>query len=166
MKRILSIGGVCLLVALGIWAWRTVFPGDETRIRKLLAQVADTACLKSTEGQLSRLLAAGRLADFFAPDAVVNIDVAGLNEKVIQGRAELQQMIAAARVNLQSAEIRFPDVQLTIEPDHLSAEAHVAAVADVNGEKNAVIQELKFRFQKIDGKWKINQVNTVKTFGN
>lgn len=163
MKKILRIVAAALLIALGLWLYRVLFPTDETRIRKLLAEVAETASLKPNENPLVRLGAAGKLAGFFSGDAIIHVDVEGVRDRTIQGRDELQQVVAAARASLQSAAIRFPDVSLTVEPDGLSAVANVAAVADVNGEKNTVVQELKMNLKKIEGKWRISQVDTVRT---
>lgn len=154
-----------MLTALGVWLCRILFPSDETRIRKLLAQVAETASLKPNENRLVGLGAAVKLTGFFTPDLVINVDAVGLEGRSIQGREQLQQTVMAARANLQSANIHFPDVHLTIDPDRMSAVAKVAAIADVNGEKDAVVQELKMNLKKVEGKWKIAQVDTVRTFG-
>ena len=163
MKRIVSILAVVLLAALGFWLCRELFPSDESRLRGLLADVAKAASLKGNENPLVRLAGANKLAGFFSEDAVVHIDASGLEGKQIQGREELRQTVAAARASLQSAEVQFPDAQLEIAPNRESATAEVTATADINGEKNTVVQELKVLFKKIDGQWKITQVDTVHT---
>jgi ketosteroid isomerase-like protein len=163
LKRIISILAVVLLMALGFWFYRELFPNDEHKLRGVLAEVAKAASLKPNENPLVGLAGANRLAGFFSEDVVVRIDVSGLEGKVIQGREELQQTATAARVSLQSADVQFPDVRLEIAADHESATAQVTATADINGEKNTVVQELKLLFRKIDGKWKITRVDTVRT---
>lgn len=163
MKRIVSIVAGVLLVALGFWLCRELFPGDESRLRGLLSDVAKAASLKGNENPLIRLAGANRLAGFFSENVVVHIDVSGLEGKEIQGRDELRQTAVAARASLQSAEVQFPDARLEIAPDRESATAEVTATADINGEKNTVVQELKVFFKKIDGEWKITRVDTVRT---
>jgi ketosteroid isomerase-like protein len=71
--------------------------------------------------------------------------------------------VTAACASLQSAEVQFPDARLEIAADRESATAEVTATADINGEKNTVVQELKVLFKKIDGQWKITRVDTVRT---
>jgi hypothetical protein len=61
--------------------------------------------------------------------------------------------------------IEFLDVQVELDPDRESAAVHLTAVADINGEKRASIQELKFSLQKIAGDWFITRVDTIKTLG-
>jgi ketosteroid isomerase-like protein len=163
LKRVASILAVVLLMALGFWLYRELFPGDESRLRGLLANVAKAATLRANENPLVRLAEANKLAGFFSEDVVVHIDVTGLEGKEIQGREELQQTATAARASLQSAEVQFPDARLEIAPDRESATAEVTATADINGEKNTVVQELKVLFKKIDGQWKITRVDTVRT---
>ena len=163
MKRIVSILAVVFVTALGFWLCRELFPSDETRLRGLLADVAKAASLKVNENPLVRLAGANKLAGFFSEDVVVHIDVSGLEGKQIQGREEFRQTVTGARASLQSAEVQFPDAKLEIAADRESATAEVTATADINGEKNTVVQELKVLFKKIDGKWKITQVDTVHT---
>ena len=150
-------------MALGLWVYRELFPGDEKLLRGLLAEVAKAASLKSDGNALVRLGGAGKLAGFFSEDVVVHLDVSGLEGKEIQGREELRQIVAAARASLQSAHVQFPDSRLEIGADRQSAAGQVTATADINGENNSVVQELKLSFRKIDGKWKITRVDTVHT---
>ena len=163
MKKIGCILAAGLLIALGVWLYHRLFPSDERQLRALLAAVAKTASFKPNENPLVQLAAAGKLAGFFSDDAAIHIDVPGLDGRTIQGRAELEQIIAAARASVQSVEIRFPDAQLEIDAGRQSASGHLAVVADINGEKDAAVQELKLSFRKIDRQWKIAQIDTVRT---
>ena len=59
--------------------------------------------------------------------------------------------------------VEFLDINVTVEPDRKSAAADLTLKARVAGEKDLIVQELKFTLRKIDGTWLIIRVETVKT---
>ena len=59
--------------------------------------------------------------------------------------------------------VEFPDVNVTVGPDKLSAVADVAVKVQAAGEKDFYVQEMKLTFQKIGGDWLITRVETVRT---
>jgi hypothetical protein len=140
-----------------------MFPGDERLIRRLITQVAETASIKPDEHPLVKLAAANKLGNFFSEHAVINYDAVGLDSRTINGREELIQIAAAARANLQDANIRLLDVYVQIDPDKRSATANVVASATINGSKEPLIQEFKITLKKFDRDWLITRADSVKT---
>jgi hypothetical protein len=58
--------------------------------------------------------------------------------------------------------VKFPDINVTVAPDKNSATADVTVEGTVSGEHDAILQEMKFTFEKTDGHWLINRVETVR----
>jgi hypothetical protein len=59
--------------------------------------------------------------------------------------------------------VKFPDINVTVAPDKQSAVADLTVEANISGERDPMVQEMKFTLQKIDGKWLITRVETVRT---
>lgn len=115
------------------------------------------------ENNLVKIADAQSVADFFSSNVVVNIDVPGHEEQTIAGRDQITQVALLSRQQATDMEVKFPDVNVTVAADKLSATADVTVQATVSGEPNAILQEIKFTFEKIDGQWLITTVETVKT---
>ncbi|PYK96077.1 MAG: hypothetical protein DME19_20920, partial [Verrucomicrobia bacterium] len=129
MKRILKIIAVLGVLALGVWIFQMLFPGDEKRIRKMLAAVAETAAVKPNENPLFKLAGASKLVGFFSPDAVLKVEVPGVEVRSINGRDDLLQAVTAARASLQEARVQLHEIHVTLEPDRRSAAAQLVASA-------------------------------------
>ncbi len=165
MKRACQITAAAAALALGIWIFLTLFPGDEKLIRKLLAEVAETAGVRPNENALFKLAGANKLVGFFSPDAALKVDVSGVDVRSINGRDELLQAFTAVRAGLQEAKIRLHEVQVNLGPDKRTATAQLVVSAYLNGGGDPLVQELRMQLRKIDRRWKIVQVETVKTLG-
>jgi hypothetical protein len=127
--------------------------------------MAATASLKPNDGALVKLAGANKLAGFFTADVVMHLDVAALRTRTINGRDELVEIAAAARANLQEARIKLHDIVVELAPDRQTALVQLTALANINGSTDPIFQLLKMRLKKIDGDWRISQVDTVKTPG-
>jgi hypothetical protein len=152
------------LVALGVWLWFILFPSPEKVIRKRLTELARTASSSSNESDLARLAAARSVAGFFSTNVEVNIDVPGRVRHNLIGRDEITQAALVARSGTGSLKVKFPDINVTVAPDKQSAVADLTVEAHVSGEPDPIVQEMKFTLQKIDGRWLITRVETVRTF--
>jgi hypothetical protein len=52
---------------------------------------------------------------------------------------------------------------VTVAPDKQSAVADLTVQANISGEPDPIVQEMKFTLRKIDGRWLITRVETVRT---
>ncbi len=151
-------------LALGVWLWTVLFPAPEKVIRQRLAKLARTVSFSGNESQIMRLAGARNLAGFFSTNIEINIDVPGRVHHSFMGREEITQAALAARSGTGSLTVKFPDIEVTVAPDRQSAVADLTLEANIPGEPNPIVQEMKFTLQKTDGEWLITRVETVRTF--
>jgi hypothetical protein len=163
MKNVFRLVLLAALVALGVWLWLVLFPSPEKIIRKRLVQLAQDVSFSTSDGNLSRLISAQSVAGFFSTNIEVNIDVPGRVQHDFMGRDEITQAALASRSAVSGLKVKFPDIGVMIAPDKQSATADVTLDATVSGESDAIVQELKFTFQKIDGQWLITRIETIRT---
>jgi hypothetical protein len=161
MKIVSRIVVLIALAALGVWLWTVFFPSPEHVIRKKLARLAQDASFTQNENNLIKLADAQNLPDFFTDNVEVNINIPGHEQQTLAGKDEIRTAALASRQAATDLEIKFPDVNITVAPDKNSATADITVDATVSGERDAIIQEFKFTFQKTDGQWLINRVETV-----
>ena len=165
MKNAFRIVAIALVIAAGVWVFRVLFPGDEKLIRKLLAQAADAAAVKSNENPIFKLAGANKLVGFFSPDALLKVDLPGAEMRSISGRDDLLQAITAARAGLLEAKIQLHEVHVNVDAGGQAASAQLVTTAYLNGNGDPLVEELKMQLKKIDGYWKIAQLETVKSLG-
>lgn len=163
MKMLARIILLILLAALGVWLWTILFPSPEKIVRRQLTKLAADVSFSQNENNLVKIADAQSVADFFSSNVVVNIDVPGHEEQTIAGRDEITQAALLSRQQATDLDVKFPDVNVTVAADKLSATADVTLQATVSGEANAIIQEVKFTFEKVGGQWLISKVETVRT---
>ena len=163
MKIVFRVVLVVALAALGFWLWTVLFPGPEKIIHRRLAELARTASFSGGESDLARLAAARSLAGFFSTNVEINLDFPRFGHRDLMDREEITQAALAARLRGGGLQVRFPDINLTVAPDRQSAVADLTVQADVPGEPDALVQEMKFTFRKIAGEWLITRVESVHT---
>ncbi len=159
-KWAVRVGLLVALCALAIWLWRVLVPTQEQIIRKRLIHIAQLASFSTGQSPLVKLANAQELSNLCAPDAEIAVDIPGHSHR-FSGRDEIREAALGARSAASTFHVEFLDISVTLGPDKQSAEAHLTAKGQMQGEQ--VVQELKFTFKKIEGKWLIQHVETVKT---
>ncbi|MGA2280011.1 MAG: hypothetical protein ABSG80_06895 [Verrucomicrobiota bacterium] len=163
MKSIFRIVLVAALAALGIWLWIVLFPSPEKVIRKRLVELARTVSSSSSESDLARLAAARSVAGFFSTNVELNVELPELGRRNSLDREEITQAALMARSRAGGVQVKFPDINIAVAPDKQSAVADLTVQANVSGEHDPFVQQMKFTLQKIDGRWLITRVETVRT---
>ena len=79
------------------------------------------------------------------------------------GRDEIKEAALGARATLSGLKVQFPDIKITVAPDKQSAVADLTVEANVAGDRDSIVQEMKFTFRQTDGEWLITRVETVRT---
>ena len=163
MKRVVQLLFILALVGLGYWLWTVFFPSPEKAIRSRLNAFAKAVSFDSRGGLLSQALNAEKIGDFFTQDVDIEIDVTSYPKMSLQGRDEVQQAAMGARSRLTALKVGFVDINVKLDPDGQGATVDLTGNANVPGEKDVSAQEFKFVLKKVDGKWQISHVETVKT---
>ena len=163
MKIIIRIVLLAALAALGIWLWTVLFPRPEKVIRRRLTELARTVSSSSNESDLTRLAAARSVAGFFAATVELNVDLPELGQHNSMDREEITQLALMGRSRAGGLRVKFPDINITVAPDKQSAMADLTVEANVSGEHDPIVQEMKFTLRKTDGQWLITRVETVRT---
>jgi hypothetical protein len=162
MKNIFRLILLAALVALGFWLWIIFFPSPEKAIRMQLTKLARDISFSKDEGSLARITDAESLSGFFSTNVEVTVNIPGYEQHTLVGRAEITQVALASRSRASELSVQFPDVTVTVAPDKQSAAADVTAEMNVDGEKDAIVQEMKFTFEKTAEGWLIKRVETIR----
>jgi hypothetical protein len=60
-------------------------------------------------------------------------------------------------------DVQFLDINLTVAPDKNTAEANLTLRAKTAGDRDQIVQEMKLLLNKLEGNWRIQRIETVKT---
>ncbi|HUA68084.1 MAG TPA: hypothetical protein VMA13_06005 [Candidatus Saccharimonadales bacterium] len=162
MKIFFRIVLLAALGALGVWLWTILFPSPEKIIRRRLDEVARHVSFAPNEGTLARVASAQSLADYFATNVEVNINTSEGDRQEFVGRSQITQAALGARSVVQSLKVKFLDVDVALAPGKQSATADLTVDANISGQPNAIVQEMKITLQKINGQWLITRVETIR----
>jgi len=163
MKIVFRLILLAALAALGVWLWTIFFPSPEKIIRKRLDEISTYASFTANESALARLGAAQSLAGYFSTNAEVHIDTRETGQHDLIGRDQIMQTVVAAQSVLGGMNVKFLDVKVTVTPDKQSATADLTVDANVSGQPDAIVQEVKITFRKISSQWLIIRAETIPT---
>ena len=163
MKIIIRAAVVAGLVLVVWWAGSVIFRNPKTEIRQRLNELAKIASFDAKEQPGAKLYNASKVSTFFANSLELKVNVPGVGEHTFEGHDEIVQAALAARNTLATLQVRLNDPNIELLPDKQGAVVDLNVSGDVNGEKNAILQEMKFSFKKIGGDWLITRVESVKT---
>lgn len=163
MKRAIQIVLALAIIGLAIWGWTTIHPSPEKIVRARLNDLAKALSFKSGSGALAQAYNAQKASEFFTPDVEVEVNLTGFEPIALHGRDEVMQIAMAARSRLTSLQVEFLDMNVTIGPDGQSAKVNLTGKGTVTGERDISAQEFNFNLKKVDGKWLIYHVETVRT---
>ena len=156
--RLLMLAG---LMALAYWGWRAVFLDPRKVVRQRLEKLAQIASFAPNEGEVAKLANVQKLAGYFADQVTVNVEVQGVDKAEFSNREDLIQALQAGRMAASSVKAKFLGPKIEMTPGNQEAIVGVALTADIGGEQNAVVVDLKIEMKKIDGDWLITRVETV-----
>jgi hypothetical protein len=161
-KALLGVVAAAILAG-AFWLAHVLFPSDEERIRRLLAELAQTSEVRPNEPPLAQLAHANKLIGFFASDVEIQLQDVPADWAHIVGRDQLREIVLAGRSHLQQWRVAFLGFSILRDPTQPQAQVSTTATAEVNGEKNAIVQELRFTLQRTDRRWLISRVETIST---
>ena len=160
MRTLVRIVAVVVALVAAYYAYQTLFPDDEGRIRTALDELATTVSQSGGEG-LSQVTRAARFGSFFTQDVVVDL---GPPFSPIHGRDTIMALAARSQIPGEGFNVRFVDVTVTVDLSGLAATASMTATVQGRslGDLQAIdAKELEMAFRKIDGEWRIDRVTGV-----
>jgi hypothetical protein len=166
MKRVLQIGLAVAVVGLAFWLWTSMFPSPEKVIHSRLNALAKAISFKSGTGNLAKAYNAEKVSEFFASDVYVEVNVAGFDPISLHGREEVLQIATIAGARLTSLKVEFPDMNISIAADGQTAKVNLTGKATIPGERDISAQEFNFLLKKVDGKWLVYRIETVRTLSS
>ena len=96
-------------------------------------------------------------------DVEITVDVHGYPAQNVTGRDELIRGLLFAQSRLSGLKVQFMDMNVKLAEDKLSAVVNLTAQVDLAGERDLNVQELNFTLKKVEGRWLITKIETVKT---
>ena len=166
MKRWAPVVLGLAMIGVAFWLWTVMHPSPERAIRSRLNALAKAISFDARGGLLSQAYNAQKVGEFFTTDVDVEADVSGYGPMSFHGRDEVLQAAAAARTHLSALKVEFPDMNITLDPDRQGAKVNLTGKATVPGDRDVTAQEFNFYIKKVNGKWMIYRVETVKTLAS
>ena len=163
MKWVVRVVLAGAVIALGIWAWHHFFPNPETEVRNRLLELAKAASFSPGESPLSKVGAPKAIVDMCTDDIEISVDVQGMQRATLSGKDDLRFNATIVRARLGGLSVEFLDITVTLTPNKQGAVANLTAKIKIPSEKEFFPQELKFTLKKVNGKWLIRKIETVRT---
>jgi ketosteroid isomerase-like protein len=163
MKNFMRLVLLAAIIAAGAWLWTVFHPGPQQMIRKRLAAVASDASFDSAQSAIVSANNVEALANSFATNAEVNLEVPERIQQTFSSRDEIKQAYLVAHAVVSGLKVEFLDVNVAVGGDKMSATADATLKAQVLGEKDFIALEWKITLEKIDGDWLITRIETLRT---
>ena len=154
---LLLVGAGCLL-----FLWRHLFPDEENRVRRCLAELARIACVPEKVTPAWTLLASDRLRNLLAADVVLDVEIPEAGRIPVMNRPEIVTQAVAALEQLRGLKVDLIDVQVTLGPDRATATADLTVKAALPGDKDFFVQEMKIVLKQENRQWRVSRVEAVR----
>ena len=166
MQKLVRILVIAALIGAAIWGWWVLFPSPERAIRSQLKGLSETVSFDAKEGTIPKGFKAQKLLDYFTVDVEASVNVREYPAHTFNGRDELMQALLYAQSNLKGLQVKFLDINVTLGPDKQTAVAYLTAQATIPGDRDFNLLELNVSLKKVEGKWMIYKIETVKTLSH
>lgn len=162
MKRGLRIVvALSLLALIGGGIWR-LFPPPEKVIRQRVARIVGLVSLQPNESNLARIAKVEQVGALLSPDLAVSLEGAAGELGHSAGRESFLEALRAARLQARQLTVRILDLNFEQPPANDQAITRMLVAADVNGETNSVVQELRITWRRVERAWLVAGIETVK----
>lgn len=150
-------------LALVLWALTQLIPSEAKRIQKRLHYVAGLITHAGKDGTLARMGRLDALRGCLTADVEVALEAPGLGSHTLHGRDEVLAQASAVVLAGVGVNVQFDDIVVKLTDRH-DATADLTATVTVTGERDFGLQELRFTLRKVEAKWVISRVQSLKTF--
>ncbi len=136
------------------------WPGDERAVRKVLAELAETASKSSLERPVQSLLRAKRIADHFADPCHLTIETSGYDDAF--SRNQIQDRIVMVRTSFTALTVSLNDISIRFPEKHTANVLLTLRLTGLHGDESyADVQEVEAALHKTDGRWLLTAVRLV-----
>lgn len=150
---------------MAVFIYKKSFPDEQDIIRGRLYDMAEAMYMDEPDSKLSALSNAQKLKDFFSDIVDIDLEIDGRRTPRLTDPVDLIQKYAYFRVLIESFEMSFRDIKITIDSDS-EAIAHIAMTAvldfQISGEGpsgDVVLLEVEMR--KEEKLWRIRRLSSV-----
>jgi hypothetical protein len=161
MRRLVLIAFALAALWFG---WRWLFPSDEVQIHRVLDRIARAAGSGAAgEGEVARIARSVSIRSALDPEITVD---PGPPFHPTSGRDVLIGTVARLNNTMKDLEVRFADVQISVDPSRTSAKVYTTAEAlfrDASGDRGVEARELDLTFRRLEGDWVVSRVAPVPT---
>lgn len=161
MKTAVRVLGVGLVLLVGWLAWHHFFHSEESRVRRLLRDLAELASVPEKTSILREATVAADLRGYFTTDVEVEVDAPLEGRQVFNGREELVQAIVLGRQRYVGAQVEFFDPEIVLAPDRQTGTAEVGLKATRRGSEDILVMALKLTLRREDQRWRIARAESV-----
>lgn len=151
---------LALIAAALAWHFRSKRDNDEARIRQVLAEVVENITKRAGEGTTSNLINSKALPKYFTSPC--EISLGGYIDNGYLDAEGITNHSMRIRTMFRTISPSIKDLYLEVAPDGQTAVADfVASLRCVlnNGEHADGVRDLRCKFIKVDGHWKVNTVS-------
>jgi hypothetical protein len=163
MQKSFRILFAAALIGLCIWGWWILFPSPERVIRSRLTKLAKTVSFEANTGALAKAYDAQKLTDYLTSDVEIHVNPREYPPQSLSGRDDLIQALMWAQSHFTAFRVELVDINITFGSDKQTATANLTCKAYLSGERDFTPQEFNFFLKKVEKKWLIYRIETVKT---
>jgi hypothetical protein len=147
----------------GYWAYRFLNPGEETRIRNRLADLAETVSLKAGAGNIRKGLMLEQFPRFFSRDCQITVTVQSVGKRTLSGRPEMAEAAKYVMGLKGGMEAKFHDLAVTVGEAENRATAALTLTMMMTDTESLSAQELQLELVKVDGTWLISRATSIES---
>jgi hypothetical protein len=162
-RSVLSAVILLVLLAAGIFAWRSRATPDEREIQARLDALRNEVNASTKDG-LGTALRAAQIGSYFTDDAVVEL---GEGAAPIKGRDTVMGMVARLQPRTAAFRMDLDDITIDIVPGSTAADVLLTASfvrRNIStGEESLDAREYALVMTKADGTWRISRITAIDT---
>lgn len=162
-RSVLSAVILLVLLAAGIFAWRSRVTPDERDIQARLDALRNEVNASTKDG-LGTALRAAQIGSYFTEDAVVEL---GEGAAPIKGRDTLMGMVARLQPRTAAFRMDLDDITIDMVPGSTAADVLLTASfvrRNIStGEESLDAREYALVMTKSDGTWRISRITAIDT---
>ena len=162
-RSVLSAVILLVLLAAGIFAWRSRATPDEREIQARLDALRNEVNASTKDG-LGTALRAAQIGSYFTDDAVVEL---GEGAAPIKGRDTVMGMVARLQPRTAAFRMDLDDITIDMAPGSTAADVLLTASfvrRNIStGEESLDAREYALVMTKADGTWRISRITGIDT---